>query len=85
MPPPVPPESKAGAQDDGIADARGKAESGFNVVDELRLRHVEADFTHRIFEEEAIFRFLDGVDFGADQFDAVLVENTATRQALPRG
>ena len=67
--------SEAGTQDDGIADAVREVETRFNVVDELRLRHVEADFAHRIFEQEAIFRFLDGVDLGADQFDAVLVEH----------
>ena len=44
-------------------------------VDELRLRRLEADLAHRVLEEQAVFGLLDGVDFGADQFDAVLIEH----------
>ncbi len=44
-------------------------------VDELRLRRLEADLAHRIFEEQAVFGLLDGVDLGADQLDAVLIQD----------
>ena len=66
---------EAGAQDDGIADAFGKFQAVVEIVDELRLRHVEADFLHRIFEEETVFGFFDGFDFGADEFDFVFIEH----------
>ncbi len=66
---------ETGAQDDGIADAFGKLQAVFEIVDELRLRHIETDFLHRIFEEETVFGFLDRFDFGADEFDFVFVEH----------
>ena len=46
-----------------------------DVVDELRLRRLQADLAHRVLEQQAVFGLLDGVDLGADQFDAVLVEH----------
>ena len=44
-------------------------------VDELRLRRLEADLAHRIFEQQAVFGLLDGVDLGADQLHAVLLQH----------
>ena len=75
MPPPVPPMVKLGAQDAGVADAVGELQAAVDGVDELRLRRFEADLAHRVFEQQAVFGLLDGVDLGADQFDAVLVEH----------
>ena len=48
--------------------------------DELRLRRLEADLAHRVFEEQAVFGLLDGVDLGADQFHAVLIEHAVLGQ-----
>jgi len=44
------------------------------------LRKFEPDLLHRIFEEQAVFGFLDGIDLGADQFYAVLVEHSGFGQ-----
>ena len=35
---------------------------------------------HRVFEEQPVFRLLDGVDFGADQFDSVAIEDAGFGQ-----
>ena len=56
------------------------SQPAFDVVDQLRLRRVEADLAHRIFEQQAVFGLLDGVDLGADQLDAVLVEHAGFGQ-----
>ena len=47
------------------------------LLTSARLGHVEADLLHRVFEEEAVFGFLDGLDIGADEIDVVLVEHAA--------
>jgi hypothetical protein len=49
-------------------------------VDQLRLRRFEADLAHRVFEQQAVFGLLDGVDLGADQLHAVLVEHAGFGQ-----
>ena len=59
---------------------RGESEAAFDVGDELRVRRFEADLPHRVFEEQPVFRLLDGVDFGADQFDAVAIEHAGFGQ-----
>ncbi len=71
---------ETGAQDGGIAVFRGECEAAFDIGDELRVRRFEADLAHRVFEEEAIFGLLDGVDFGADQFNAVAIEDAGFGQ-----
>ena len=58
----------------------GELQAVFDVVDELRLRHLEADLPHRIFEQQPVFGLLDGVDLRADQLDAVLVEHAGFGQ-----
>ncbi len=75
MPPPEPPRVKRGADDDREADLGGEVEAVAKIVDQGGARHVEADAGHRILEEEAVFGFLDGFEFGADELDVVLVEN----------
>src|SRR5262249_23198781 len=37
---------------------------------ETRLRHLQRDLVHRLFEEQAVFRDFDGFQLRADQFDA---------------
>ena len=39
------------------------------------MRQIEADLAHRVFEQQAVFGFLDGIDFRADQLHAVLIEH----------
>ena len=66
---------EAGAEDGGVAVLFAEREATFHVGDKLGKRGFEADFLHRVLEEETIFGLLDGVDFRADEFDAVLFEN----------
>ena len=40
----------------------------------------EADLPHRVLEQQTVFGLLDGVDFGADQFDAVALEHAGFGQ-----
>ena len=75
MPPPEPPRVKEGRMMTGKADLGGEVEAVAQIVDQRGARHVEADARHRVLEEEAIFGFLDGLEFGADQLHAVLVED----------
>ncbi len=71
---------EAGAQDGGVAVFGGEGEAAFDVGDELRGGRFEADLAHRVFEEQPVFGLLDGVDFGADQFDAVAIEDAGFGQ-----
>ncbi len=64
----------------GYPICSANAKTGFDIVDKQRLRHVEADLLHGVFEQEPVFRLLNGVDFGADEFDAVFFENACFRQ-----
>ena len=57
-----------------------ECEAAFDVVDQLRLRRVEADLPHGVFEQQPVFGLLDRIDFRADQFDAVLVEHAGFGQ-----
>ena len=75
MPPPVPPMVKLGRRIDGIADAFGEREPVAYVADELRMRRFEADLPHRVFEQQPVFGFFDGVDLRADQLNAVFLEH----------
>ena len=54
--------------------------AAFDVGDELRLRRFEADLAHGVFEQQAVFGLLDGVDLGADQLHAVLIEHAGFGQ-----
>ena len=44
------------------------------------MRRLQADLAHRVFEEQAVFGLLDGVDLGADQLDAVFFEHAGFGQ-----
>ncbi len=67
-------------QDDRITDTRGELQTFFYAVAELRLRRIEADLAHRVFEEQAIFSLLDGVDLGTDQLYSVALQHSRLRQ-----
>ena len=43
-------------------------------------RRLEADLAHGVLEQQAVFGLLDGVDLGADQLHAVLVEHAGFGQ-----
>ena len=64
----------------GIADAFGELQAGGDGVDQLRLRRLQADLAHRVLEQQAVFGLLDGVDLGADQLHAVLLEHAGFGQ-----
>ncbi len=87
-------KGKARTQNAGVADAFGEFDAAVDGGDELGLRCFETDLAHRVLEKEAIFGLLDGVDLGADEFDAILVEHSGfgefhgevqTRLAADRG
>ncbi len=77
MPPPVPPERERRTQDDREADLAAEVESVFKIVDQRRLRHIETDRGHRIFEQQPIFGLLDGAELRADELHVVLLEHAA--------
>ena len=47
---------------------------------QLRLRQIQADLPHRIFEQQPVFGLLDRVQLRADQLHAVLVEHARLGQ-----
>src|SRR5579863_7957262 len=71
---------EAGPQDHRIADARGEFQTFVDRIHQLRLRQFETDLLHGVFEEQPVFRFLDGIDLGADQLHAVFVEHAGFSQ-----
>ncbi len=68
-------EGEAGADDDRKAQLGGELKAVADIVDEHRLRHVEANLVHRVFEEETVFGLLDGFELCADEFDVEFVED----------
>ena len=78
-------QRETGPQDHGIADALRERESVLDVVHQLRLRRIQADLPHRIFEQQPVFGLLDGFDFRADQLHAVLVEHAGFGQVPRKG
>ena len=68
-------EREAGADEHREAELAGEVEAVAQVVDQRRFRNFEADAEHRVFEEQAVFGLLDGLELGADQLDVVAVEN----------
>jgi hypothetical protein len=68
-------QREARTKDHRIAVLCRELDPGFNRVHKLRVRHIEADLAHRIFEQQTVFGFLDRLDIRSDQLDAVFVEN----------
>ena len=74
-------QGEAGPQDHGIADAIGELEAVFDVeFTSCDCGSVEADLPHRVFEQQPVFGFLDGIDLRADQLHAVLIEHAGFGQ-----
>ena len=46
----------------------------------LRVRRLQADLAHGVFEQQAVFGLLDGVDLGADQLHAIVIEHARLGQ-----
>src|SRR4051794_15830062 len=70
-------ERERGTKDERESNLGREFKSIFKVVDERRARHVEADLGHRIFEQQAVFGFLDCAKLRADEDYAVLIEHAA--------
>ena len=68
-------ERERWADDDRESDLAGELEAVFQIVDQRRFRHVEADPLHRIFEEKTVFGLLDGVELRANELHVVLFED----------
>ena len=67
-------------QDHRETDLAAEVDAVFQIVDQRRLRHVEADGGHRVFEQQAVFGFLDGAELRADELHAVLFQHAAVGQ-----
>src|SRR5438270_2923862 len=65
--------SEAGAKNDWISHALCKGEPVFDIVDEQRLGHIQADLAHRVLEKQAILGLFDGVDVSSDEFDPEVI------------
>ncbi len=70
-------ERERRANDDRKTDLAGELDAIFQIVDERRFRHVEADALHGIFEKQPVFGLLDGADLRADQMHVVFFEHAA--------
>ena len=70
-------QSERWANDDREADLAGKLDAVFKVADERRLRHVEPDALHRIFEKQTVFGLFDGADLRANEMHVVLFKHAA--------
>ena len=57
-----------------------KARPSSTLLTSLRLGDVQADLPHGVLEQQAVFGLLDGIELGADQLDAVLVEHARLGQ-----
>ena len=79
MPPPEPPSVKRGRMIAGKPIARRLA----GLVDGAATPRaaLEADLVHRGLEQLAVLGLADRVDVGADQLDAVLLEDAASASA----
>ena len=80
MPPPEPAQRERRPDDHRKTDLAGELDAVFRVVDQRRLGHVEPDPLHGVFEDEAVFRFLDRLDVRADQDHVVLFQHAAVRE-----
>ena len=61
-------------------DLAGEVETVFEVIDQRRFGHIETDFGHGVFEEQPVFRHLDGPELRANQFDVVFLQHAGIGQ-----
>jgi hypothetical protein len=68
-------EGEGGADDEGEgSDFFGDFAGFLHGVGDAGARHVEADFFHGLFEEVAVFAFVDGFGVGTDHADVVFFQ-----------
>ncbi len=73
---------ETGADDDGQADALDRRARFFHRMRQRVLRNLETDAGHRLVEQAAILRLVDGRKVRADQLDAVFFQHAGLRQFL---
>ena len=61
-------------------DLAGEVETIFEVIHQRRFGHIETDFGHGVFEEQPVFRHLDGPELRANQFDVVFLQHAGIGQ-----
>src|SRR5215472_15881878 len=83
-------QREGGTEDNWESDFAAEIETVFQVIDQRRLRYVEANLGHRIFEEQPVFAFLDRVQLCTDKLRAVFFEdavisksNSEVKSCLP--
>ena len=81
MPPPVPPEREARADDRRQADVVERGQRLRQRLDVMRARRVEADLGHRLAEEFAVLGLVDRLRRRADHLDVVILEHAHFLQA----
>jgi len=74
------PKRERWPQDHREADLAAEVDAVFQIVDQRRFRHVEADGGHRVFEEQAVFGLLDRSKLRADELHVVLFKHAAIGQ-----
>ena len=57
-----------------------KSMPSFRLLTSARLRDFEPDARHRVFEQQAVFALLDGVELRADKLRAVLLQHAVVGQ-----
>ncbi len=80
MPPPLPPRVKDGRMMIGKADLGLDLDRLLQAVSDGGPRHVEPDLAHRLAEQVAVLRLVDGLARGADELHAVLLQNPLAHQ-----
>ena len=75
MPPPTPPSVNDGRMTSGKPSVLRQGQRLVERAREPAHRNVEPDFAHRVFEQQAVFGDLDGLDRRANQLDVVLLED----------
>src|SRR5699024_12212305 len=65
-----------GADDDGVVEVLSRSQGLVEAVADGRTGHLGTAFDGDVLELLAVLTALDGLDVGADEFDAVLLEHT---------
>src|ERR1700677_96292 len=68
-------QREGGANNDRKADLAGELNAVFQIIDERRFRHIEADALHGVFKKQAGFGLLNRADLRADQMHVILFEH----------
>ena len=64
----------------GKADLGCEFRAVANIVHQRGARHIQPDARHGVFEQQPVFRFLDGFEPGANHFHVVFLENAGIGQ-----